>query len=71
MATITVSKEELKEIVEDLVEDRVLSLLESNEKLGEIIEDLAFGRLMEEAKDSPVIEKDKFMKDLKKRITGK
>ena len=71
MATITVNEDELKEIVEDLVENDLVALLANKKKIREIFEDLALGQMMEEAKDSPVIDKNSFMKKLKKRITGK
>jgi len=60
MATITIDKAELK----DLVKENLAELLRSKSDLLEVIEDLAFGKLIEEGDKEDYVSEETIFKTL-------
>jgi hypothetical protein len=60
MATITIDKDQLK----DLVRENLAELLRSRQDLLEVIEDLAFGKLMEAGDKGDLVSEETIFKTL-------
>lgn len=60
MATITIDKDQLK----DLVRENLAELLRSRQDLLEVIEDLAFGKLMEAGDKGDLVSEGTIFKTL-------
>ena len=60
MATITIDKDQLK----DLVKENLAELLRSRQYLLEIIEDLAFGKLIEAGDKGDLVSEETIFKTL-------
>ena len=73
MDTITLTKDELKDIVHESVQETLSELLfneEKREEFLELIEDLSLGRLMEEGRTGSYVDADEFIMELGRKIKG-